>query len=305
MKKIAYILISFIILLPNVASAAILSVTPPVLDSTQRDPFTILLTIDTQGQSINTIEGTIKIAPDLETPVDVIDANSIVNFWVKRPSAGREINFSGAISGGFTGDKGFLFRIQFPPRDGKNVSNGLIFGQVKAYLNDGLGTAVNVTTKSFSMRAGAVESDIDEELLKLQLSAANDNTPPEIFSPQVSQDDSIFGGKWFIAFNTQDKQSGIDHYQVQESPTGKIDPSQWKTATSPYQLTDQELRSYIFVLASDKQGNERIIKVSPRNPLPVYQQYKAPIIAILIITVLFLIFKYTKPNVKRKPNQTL
>lgn len=300
MKKLITLITIFSLLLPGLAQGAVLSVSPHIMDSTQNEAFTVLLVIDTEGQSINTIEGTIRIADDLETPAEIIDANSIVNYWVRQPRAGREIRFSGAISGGFSGEKGFLFGIQFPPRSGKNVPAGLIFSQVKAYLNDGLATPVSVTTRSFALRQGAVQSDLDEELLALRQAAQNDNIPPEVFSPQVSRDDNVFEGKWFINFNTQDKQSGISHYQIQESRSGKIDPGQWKPATSPYLLHDQELRSYIFVLASDKQGNERVIKVSPRNQLPIYQRYQMPIIVIIVILALALILKYLKPNASRK-----
>lgn len=300
MKKFIYTIGFLTILLPSLAHAAVLSATPTILDSTQRDAYTVMFVLDTQGQSINTIEGTVKIASGLETPADIIDANSVVNYWVQEPKAGREIKFSGGITGGFNGDKGFLFGIQFPPRDGGNVSPAITFSNVKAYLNDGLATPATVTTKTFSIRQGAVESDLDDDLLALQQAAQNDNIPPEVFSPQVSQDPNVFDGKWFITFNTQDKQSGIDHYQVQESLSGKIDPGKWKTASSPYLLQDQSLHSYIFVLASDKQGNERVIKVAPRNPIPIYKRYQVPIIVIIIIVALSLVYKYLKPNVKRK-----
>src|SRR4051812_47162087 len=125
MKKFIFPLIILLFSAPGLADAAVLSANPSILDSTQKDAYVVALVLDTQGQDINTIEGTIKIAPDLESPADIIDSNSIVNYWVKEPKAGREINFAGAIPGGFSGDKGFLFGIQFPPRDGGNVSNAI------------------------------------------------------------------------------------------------------------------------------------------------------------------------------------
>ncbi len=83
-----------------------------------------------------------------------------------------------------------------------------------------------------------------------------------------------------MTFATQDKQSGIDHYEIQESRSSKIDAGKWKTAESPYLLIDQELHSFIYVLAIDRQGNERVIKVFPRKPLAWTEQRSLALIAV-------------------------
>ena len=58
---------------------------------------------------------------------------------------------------------------------------------------------------------------------------------------------------------------------------------------SPYILADQELRSYIFVKAVDKDGNARVTKILPRNPLRWYKNYENWIMIILAVAVFFAI----------------
>jgi hypothetical protein len=294
-----FIFLSFLI--PSMASAAVLSVTPNVVDPNQARPFVVSVVLDTQGADINTIEGIIKIAPGLEAPSEVIDANSIVNYWVQPPQVGSEIKFSGGMSNGYKGSKGYLFSLEFPPHSGKNLNNAISFSQVKAYLSDGLATPVNISANSLSLRPGVVASEQDPDIQALAEIALNDNVAPEDFNPQVSRQDGVLDGKWFVVFSTQDKQSGIDHYEVQESLSGKIDPAQWKTATSPYALQDQKLQSYIFILAQDKQGNEKVVRVFPRNPQAWYKKYSTDLIVIVLLLVFGVVgFYYRRNQIKRK-----
>lgn len=301
LKILTYISALALMSVPAVAIAASLSLVPAALDTKQTDAYTVAIVLDTQGESINAIEGTVTIANGMDTPTDILDASSIINYWVQSPTPSREIKFSGGITGGFSGDKGYLFALQFPPRDSKSLNNAVVLSKVQAFRNDGVGTPIAVTTRSFSLRSGAVAADLDEELLAIQNAALNDNIPPEPFNPQVARDDTVLGGQWFISFVTQDKQSGIDHYEIQESLSGKIDPGQWREATSPYVLQDQELHSYIFVLAQDKQGNEQVVKVSPRQPLPWFIRHRTESIVLgVLILIGLLSYLTTHVQAKRK-----
>ena len=103
---------------------------------------------------------------------------------------------------------------------------------------------------------------------------------------------SIFEGKYFLVFATQDKGSGISHYEAVEFRSRNLEFKKllnkalqfitnskfqildsYKTAESPYVLRDQKLRSYIYVKAVDKNGNERIITLTPQNPVFWYRDY--------------------------------
>ena len=130
-----------------------------------------------------------------------------------------------------------------------------------------------------------------------------DTEPPEEFRPEIGQDPEIFDGKYFLVFVTQDKASGIAGYFVHETTRKKdatlIDTKDWTEAESPYVLKDQKLRSYIYVKAVDKAGNERIAMVEPRYPIRWYEIWWVWVIIIIIVA--YIIWRKLKiKNEKRK-----
>lgn len=295
-----------VLLVPSSALAAKVSFQPAAHALQDTKPFSTTIVINSQEENINTIEGVVKIDPRLssteEAKIEVSDSGSIVNYWVNRPSWDNdksEIRFSGAIPGGFNGTTGILFSIIFPSYSGKgSIDNAAIVAELRAYKNDGLATSADISSGQFSVGdvAGQTDSAISDQLYLD--GRRKDDIPPEVFSPQISRDDASYDGKWFISFATIDKQSGIDHYEVQESITGTIDSGKWKITESPYVLQDQQLHSFVYVIAVDRQGNERIIKVFPKNPLSWYQQNVEALVTLLIIILVLggYYYKYHKPK---------
>ena len=196
---------------------------------------------------------------------------------------------SGAVPGGYSGGSGIIFSLVLPAYSGTGVTNAIKLSSVRVYRNDGLGTQAQVSVKSFTIgnSNAAVDKSVQEQLYIGD--EKKDNIPPEVFSPQLSQDDRVFDGKWFINFSTVDKQSGIDHYEIQETRSGTIEGGKWKPVTSPYLLEDQELHSFIYVIAIDRQGNERVIKVFPRRPLSWTQQYGNTLVAVGVGVIIVLL----------------
>ncbi|MCK4354831.1 four helix bundle protein [Candidatus Parcubacteria bacterium] len=116
-----------------------------------------------------------------------------------------------------------------------------------------------------------------------------DSTAPEQFSLEIAQDTSIFEGKYFIVFQSLDKQAGIDCYEIKEGER------EWKRAESPYLLEDQTLQSIIKAKAVDKAGNERIAEYVPEMPEKAF-----PYQIILIILGLAIIGWYAISKIKYK-----
>ncbi len=128
-----------------------------------------------------------------------------------------------------------------------------------------------------------------------------DTVPPELFEPKIGQDPSLFTGKHFLSFNTADKTSGIDYYEVKEQPRifGIAQTGKWQKQKSPYLLTDQSLNSIIKIKAVDKAGNARIAEIVP--------SYKPTGKDVLILISLFaagiLIWIFFKKGKRRKQDQ--
>lgn len=310
MKKLIPILIALCILLPNSAIAGQVSFSPAEQLNTQAQPFTTTLILDTTGDSINTIEGVLKVDPRLATldsgDIQVSDSGSIITYWITRPTydkAQHVIRFAGGIPGGYTGSTGIILSIIFPPYDGETIDRAVNVAELRAYKNDGAASSANISSANFSL--GDIAGEIDQAVQdNLYLDGTRkDDIPPEVFSPQISQNPDVFNGKWFINFSTIDKQSGIDHYEIQETRSGSLDSGNWKTASSPYELQDQELHSFVYVIAIDRQGNERIIKVFPRLPLSWLQLYGKEVGGIVLLVIAAGVIYYRRRQiVNRKAN---
>lgn len=101
-----------------------------------------------------------------------------------------------------------------------------------------------------------------------------DGTAPELFSPEISSEASIFEGKRFVSFSTLDKVSGISHYMVK---VGMF--SRFQTAVSPYILNRPIVGDIIEIKAIDNAGNERVVTLPHRGYL---SEFWFKIILILI-----------------------
>jgi hypothetical protein len=269
----------------NVANAASLYIDPAMGSLSRGDSITLSVRLDINEETeecVNAVDAVIRYTDNL-TPVDVTMAESIFSMWVEPPKIDKEnklITFAGGIPNGYCG------RIQGDPRltntiaklifrlPGFSVGSGGIsasstgaveFSQeTTAYLNDGAGTKAELSTYgatvSLSDKPGPeLKDDWQKEI-------EADNIPPEQFSIEMTEID----GKHAIVFNTTDKQTGIDEYQVMEEPLSKLfdfvwgrADAPWVVSRSPHTLDDQSLNSTIRVKAIDKAGNEYTATLIP------------------------------------------
>ena len=292
----------------NITYGAELFFEPKTQEIKTEDYFQVDLYLKPQNEDINAIEGKIIIPENLMEVAEIIDGDSIVSFWTEKPSVNslkdtnintnqREIVFGGVIPGGF---KGVLDPFKEGYQPGKILSlilrtkidgqGFIVIEDAKAFLNDGLGTETKLSVINFQF-------SINEEAPGIAgLLPIKDPDPPESFEPALARNPNVFDNQWFLAFATQDKGSGVDYYAVHESARKKnaaqIDARDWIEITSPYLLKDQDLKSYIFVKAVDKAGNEKVAVLEPQNhprsSILGYGNYGFGVI-ILIIAISYII----------------
>jgi len=263
--------------------------------------FKVDFNINTEKESINSVEGKIDFTADSLELSEIRTGDSIVNFWIDKPEyKNGGIIFSGITPGGYVLDKGLIFSIIFKAKKEGTALIGM--ENVAALENDGKGTESKVTSSALRIDIfGAGQSQ--EENLQIV-----DKEAPDLFKPEVSRDPNLFDNKWFVAFVAQDKGSGIAKYEVKESryaifsalggPASGWGFSKWVETNSPYVLTDQELKSFIFIKAIDNAGNERIVKLPPQNPIPWYADFENWFIIVLAIIVAFIYFLLRKKFLK-------
>jgi len=265
-----FIGILFSIFIPLGARAATLYLLPQSQIIHQGETFLIEVRLDTEGEEINAIEGNINLPLDLLEFIDFSKGESILSLWPKEPIiSDNSLSFIGGAPGGFKGEERIGRIILKGKMEGKGEIN---FKEgSKVLLNDPLGTPAKLSTfgANFTILAEKLEAPRDQWLQELE----KDKIPPEPFEIKIGKSPEVFEGKYFIAFSTIDKQTGIDHYEIKE---GKRD---WKRGESPYLLVDQSLRNKILVKALDKAGNERMAEIIP----PYKVTWKDVLVIILIL----------------------
>lgn len=263
---------------------ALLYLDPGAVNVFRGDTITLDLRIDTdEGQCINTVNAIINYDPSIRA-VDVSRGDSILSIWLEEPvidEIKHTISFAAGIPGGYCGRipgdptlTNVLLELVFRS-PGFSVGSGetptarvWVDGSSRVLLHDGFGNDAPLRMEdsviTLLKTAGAENTDA------WRAEVEDDEELPSDFPVTLTSEGQAFGGQYFITFNSIDKQSGIDHYEVMEEPFeefytfnwGRAD-APWVQTASPYVLEDQTLNSTIRVKAIDKAGNERIVVLVP------------------------------------------
>ncbi len=243
---------------------------------------------------INAVEGLVVFTSDILEVKQIRNGNSAVNLWIEEPylKSSGVIDFSGITPGGFGTADSYLFSIVFEAKHAGTAP--IIFKNTKALLNDGLGTEADLAFHFTTVIVETGDSNIHEENLE-------DLVLPESFNPIITHEPSFLKDKWFIIFTTQDKDSGISHYEIKESKFKLFSfLVPWKKVKSPYILDDQTLRSYISIRAVDNTFNIRVEEIVPENPFLWYQN--VIFFVTLSVTIILFIFGIVLQKSKNKKN---
>ncbi len=241
---IKFIIFSFLLsVCANSVFAADISMKSDSSDIKMGDIYTVSVLLDTKSESINTIEGDV-LYDDKGMEVVFIDTSaSFVNLWVEKPmvSTPGRIHFSGMTPGGVSVPAGNIFDIAF--RSNKTGSFTLSMSNVALYLNDGLGSKAKYNFDGYTVSVAEGESTRGKFNL-----FSMDTVNPEVFTIERTRDESIFDGKYFIAFNVIDKDSGVSKIKSCEFfSCHEVD--------SPVVLSNQTSFYFIKVIAFDMNGN--------------------------------------------------
>ena len=273
-KIITIFIIGFIFAyLPATSFAAKLYLEPEQGGYHQDDIFIVEIKLNTEDENINATKIGLTFPQNILEVKDFSKGDSILILWAQEPIFSNQtgiVYFTGGIPNGYQGKDGPLAKIVFQAKsEGEATVQFTEDSQVLS--NDGLGTPARLDTEGATFIILSEKLEIPKDAWKDELK--KDNISPELFEIEISKNPTIFEGKYFIAFSTIDKQTGIDYYEIREGDR------EWKRAQSPYLLENQSLRNKILVKAVDKAGNERIAEITP--------PYK---IAGQDIVILFVIF---------------
>jgi hypothetical protein len=273
--------------LPASASAASIYLDPATGTYGPGDTFVINIRLNTDGQCINAANVALTYPADSLKAVDFSKGGSIFSLWVNEPKLNTEkgtVSFAGGIPGGYcgraAGDPALTNTIGKVVFTVTSATSGKAVIHLSAgsslYLNDGHGTKIApelnaVALKLVSERQSTVNPWVSE--------VKADTIPPDPFEVQVQSTGNVFDGKYYAVFSTVDKQSGIDHYEMQVNGA-------WQQVRSPHVLADQSLASDVEVRAIDKAGNIRMGTYVPATVIPRQTSLGDYLVVLIVLLLL-------------------
>lgn len=291
-SAILYIGLVLLLFSPTIVHGARLYFDPQEAVIGAKGEFFVAIFIDSAEESINTISISINV-PEQFTPTDTRDGNSIISLWVERPKwneSTRQLSFSGLIPGGFSGKGAHLLTIEFALTDGEEIGT-LSFDPEKTTV---LRNVFNAEPAVLILEDTTLSISRGKENLPVEII---DTDPPEQFTPSIIKHDQAFSGKYVIVFSTQDKGSGMCCYQVAEKSGGEVreyTKLKWRDAESPLLLKDQSLKSFVYIKALDKHGNERVAVIAPQSTILRYINPNVIGILILVVAVMYSTAVYVR-----------
>jgi hypothetical protein len=329
-----FIVTVFMLVGASAANAASLYIDPAYSNLYRGDAVKLAVRLDVDEaveECVNAVDAVITYTDNI-APVDISLGDSIFNVWVEAPVINREkrtITFAGGLPNGYCG------RVPGDPRLTNTIvelvfrSPGFAVGSdstsneavveftqdTAAYLNDGFGTKIVPAVYPARLQLADSAGPTIQDPWRIEI--IEDDRPPQDFSVSLQRDTKAFGGKYFIVFNTTDKETGIDHYEVLEEPLTELGDFSWGgadvpwiTTRSPYTLEDQSLNSTIYVKAIDKAGNEYVAKLIPGEDargIPTGYYFIGAgllIILLMILAIAFTGWKTYRKRAKRNPDET-
>ncbi|MEI8361283.1 MAG: hypothetical protein WCG01_04090 [bacterium] len=294
----------------------------------------IRLNLDQDEECINTGEIGVTFDNTILEALDFSTGESIFSLWIDRPAseafaninAEQVVKFSGGVPGGYCGkvpgDQGVsnsLGRIIFKvigtdQQLAKLPVTRLAFDNSSKILqNNGLGSEakLKLTDLSLVIKPKLVKQNTDWDQVK-----TTDYLAPEEFTIELLKDPALYNGQYYLMFNTVDKQSGLDHYEVSEQrvitsvyqkiydgllsvlPGREQKNANWQVVTPPYVLKDQKLNSTIRVKAVDKAGNQYVVERAPQ----AWFSRQEIIVSIVVFVVLLFIIALLVLRIQKKLN---
>lgn len=276
------LLVTLFFFFPIAASAAELQITAPEVAVRAGDTFIATVSLDTGVDTVNAIEGTLRIPANL-TPSSVRLSGSLVPLWVSPPKVvGNTVTFAGVLPGGFQGT-GALFSLTLKAEQSGSARLSFDTG-ANAYSNDGNGTEVSLTSRSLAVSVG------ESSGIPRIADVPRDTTLPEPFAPTLTSGEPFGLPGVVLVFGTQDKDSGVLRYDIAVSYNKhtNVETLSWREVKSPYALTSDDNDRFIFVRAVDYDGNTRVARVAPQvfSPFAFVASWWGLLVGVIFLIVI-------------------
>lgn len=258
------------------------------------EQFYVDLMLNPEGQSVNTISGSLILPKDNISFVRLEEGKSMVDLWIEKPQLNNDkntINFSGLMTHGFDGVidpfninhklPGLMIRLVFETK-----KSGIVNFSTSTFslnLNDGLGTEIKIPS---------INKNLDISNFPNQSKYENLTFGTPELEAYITRDSNIFNNEYVLIFKATDKETGIKSVKIKEGRRN------WKEIESPYLLKDQSRHSVINLEATNYSGAGIIINID-KVPYDWQLIIKFSIIVLIIaISFVFVIRKIYRTKIK-------
>lgn len=290
-----FITVALVLFLPSSLWAAEFGLRNSAPEARLGDALSVEVLLNSPDEPINALEGSINFSPTLKLK-EIRFAGSVVPLWVVKPAEEEvgHVVFAGLLPGGYQGLIDVFVLVFEPAQTGETMVG---FGpDAKVYKNDGDGGLAELTKTNLSLKilASSGVSPVappEEDIL-----------PPEMFTPIITSGAPFGYDGRVLVFQTQDKGSGVAHYDVGYSnlPNRNSQSLSWQTTESPFFLPVKDPKFFLYVRATDVSGNERLATVRLMSNTLLFT-YFLGLLGIIIGLALFLrIFLARRQTVKNE-----
>ncbi len=259
MKYIFIVIFIFCGLAAAVSASAATMLLERDVSNTRSGLVWVNISLRPDGDRVTALAGKMILSGNARVS-EIRDGDSIISAWIERPSVvENSIRFSGIIPGGFYGT--------FNP-----YLEGPQPGVVLAIGLEGDAGAVEMSLRELEAYGGidgSIAISLATEPLQLNFSETQKTTAGDVdtYSPADFIVEILkfpeTREQLFAVFSARDSESGIDHFEIQETEDANPNPALWQKTETPYLLKDQTRSHYLFVKAIDRQGNESIKRIDP------------------------------------------
>jgi len=267
-----FLLIVLSLLFADKTYAASLSLLPSPSTVSVGDIISERVSVNTEGQSINTANASIQFPTDMVEVVSITKSSSVFTLWVEEPSFSNntgQITFDGGVPNpGFNGQSGNLVTITF--RAKKQGTASIIFTDGAVRANDGMGTDIlNGKFGSTILIGVPKEIEVPSVTETPKVTKTETVAPVESFNPNVV----VVGNQNVIIFDGKETISDLDYYtiQIDDNPSFKVNKDELNNGE--LYLPVQSPGSHaLSIVAFSKKGNyveSTSTFISPAISIPV------------------------------------
>ncbi len=226
---------------------------------------TIAVTVDPEGQLLNTFSGELNYPEDIISVEHISTVDSIASIWLTRPQVQNEkIVWAGFTPGGFSGVQGALFDgvqpgVLFTVTFRVLVEGpiGFDFTNLEFRKHDSVSTPVFVASKTISVPSVA---STEETIVPIPSAPSTEPVVASLFQDTFSEH------HWFVAFSIDTNRVSIDRFEIAESKKELITDVAdrlWRRVESPVQLTYQSRNRYVHIKAVATDGTVYTTTLAP------------------------------------------